>query len=105
MKLKEDFTFLPAMMIRIPPRSKVSADINLYFDYRNVFGFGLGYRTGDAINAIVTFKIREQFSISYSFDYTVTAIQSVAKNTHELSFRFTTCKPDRSGPATCPLFE
>jgi type IX secretion system PorP/SprF family membrane protein len=104
-KLNENITFLPSMIIRIPPRNPVSTDINLYVDYKNVLGLGVGYRSGDAINGVVTFKIKEQFSISYSFDYAVTAIQSVAKNTHELSLRFTTCKPDRSGPAKCPLFE
>ena len=105
LKLTEEITFLPVLNIRIPPRTPISADITLYADYKNIIGFGLGYRTGDAMNAIVNFKIKEQFSISYSYDYSVTAIQSVAKNTHELSFRFTTCKPDRRGPALCPLFE
>lgn len=102
--INEKFTFLPGMIIRIPPKSKVSADLNLYLDYKNAIAIGLGYRTGDAVNAIVTFKIKEQFAISYSFDYTTSAIQSVAKNTHELSLSFTTCKPNRSGPASCPLF-
>ena len=105
LKIKENITFLPSMILRIPPRNPVSADITLYADYKNKFGLGIGYRSGDAVNAIATFKIKEQFSISYSFDFTVTAIQSVAKNTHELSLRFTTCKPDRSGAAKCPLFE
>ena len=104
-KLNENITFLPSMIIRIPPRNPVSTDINLYVDYKNVLGLGVGYRSGDAINGVVTFKIKEQFSISYSFDYAVTAIQSVANNTHELSLRFTTCKQDRSGSAKCPLFE
>ena len=105
LKVKENITFLPSIILRIPPRNPVSADITLYADYKNIFGLGIGYRSGDAINAILTFKIKEQFSISYSYDITVTAIQSVAKNTHELSLRFTTCKPNRSGPANCPLFE
>lgn len=103
--INSSFTLLPAIIIRVPPKGPGSADINLYADYKSILGFGLGYRTGDAINAVVTLKIKEQFSLSYSFDYTVSAIQSVAKNTHELSFRFTTCKPDRSGVAKCPLFE
>lgn len=102
--INENFTFLPAMIIRIPPRSRVSADLNLYADYKNLLAFGIGYRTGDAINTVVTVKIKEQFAISYSFDYTVSEIQSAAKNTHELSLKFTTCKPNNSGPASCPLF-
>lgn len=103
--INEEFTLLPAMIIRIPPKGPASADINLNADYKNLLGFGIGYRTGDAINALFTVKIKGQFSISYSFDYSVSKIQSVAKNTHELSFRFTTCKPSRSGATKCPLFE
>lgn len=103
--VKENITLLPGVNIRIPPRSPVSVDLNLHADYKNVFGFGIGFRAGDAINATAVFKIREQFSIGYTFDYSVTEIQSVAKNTHEISLRFTSCKPDRSTSNSCPLFE
>lgn len=103
--INEDWTFLPGMNLRIPPRSPASMDLNAHVDYNNVFGFGLGFRVGDAINATAVFKIKEQFSIAYTFDYSVTRIQSVANNTHEISIRFTTCKAQRSDGAACPLFE
>jgi len=102
---KENWTLLPGFNLRIPPRSPASLDLNVYTDYNNVFGFGLGFRVGDAINATAVFKIKEQFAIAYTFDYSVTRIQSVANNTHEISLRFTTCKPERTGTASCPLFE
>ena len=101
----ENVSFLPALVIRIPPGNKVSADVNLYADYKNQLGFGLGYRIGDAINAVFSIKIKEQFAVSYSYDYALTALQSVVKNTHELSFRFSTCKPRRTGTSNCPLFD
>lgn len=103
--VRDNLTLLPGFNLRIPPRSPVSLDINLHADFSNVFGFGIGFRAGDAINATAVFKIREQFAIGYTFDYSLTRIQSVAKNTHELSLRFTTCKPDRTNSNSCPLFE
>lgn len=101
----ENWTLLPGFNLRVPPRSPASLDLNLHADYNNVFGLGFGFRVGDAINATAVFKIQEQFAIAYTFDYSVTRIQSVAQNTHELSLRFTTCKPERSDAAACPLFE
>jgi type IX secretion system PorP/SprF family membrane protein len=103
--INDDLALRPMLNWRIPPRNPMSLDINLYSDYKNFLGFGIGYRTGDALNVTATFKIREQFSISYTFDYTLSEIQSVAKNTHEISLRFTSCKPDRSTSNSCPLFE
>lgn len=103
--MSEDFTFLPHALLRIPPRGPVSFDLNALLDYRNVFGVGLGYRNGDAVIAIASLRIKEQFQIVYSFDYTISEIQNVSSNTHEISLRFTTCK-DRSGGSTgCPLFQ
>jgi hypothetical protein len=77
----------------------------MHADYNNVFGIGLGFRVGDALNATAVFKIKEQLAIAYTFDYSLTRIQSVANNTHEISLRFTTCKPQRTDGAACPLFE
>lgn len=103
--VKENITLLPGFNLRIPPRSPMSLDLNLHADYKNSFGFGIGFRAGDAINATAVFKIKEQFAIGYTFDYTITDLQVVSKNTHEISLRFTTCKPDRSTANSCPLFE
>jgi type IX secretion system PorP/SprF family membrane protein len=104
-KLNESYSFLPHVMLRIPPRGPISFDLNLHFDYANRFGLGLGYRNGDALIAFASFKIQQQFQIIYSFDYTVSDIQSVASNTHELSLRFTTCKDRSTGSIGCPLFQ
>lgn len=103
--ISEKISIIPAMIVRIPPKGKVSADLNIHADYRNIFDLGVGYRNTDAFMVFASFKFREQFSITYSFDYTLSQIQIGAKNTHELSLRFTTCKPDRSTSISCPLFE
>ncbi len=103
--INETMSLLPAVNLRIPPRGPASIDLNLHFDYRNLLGFGLGYRNTDALIAFASIKIQEQFSIAYSFDYTLSRIQIAAQNTHEVSLRFTTCKPRKTSTASCPLFE
>ncbi len=105
MPLNDRVTFLPNMIIRIPPKGPASVDIQTHLDYNNFLNFGLGYRNTDAFMAFFQIKFNEQFAIGYSFDYTLSDIQIAAQNTHEFSLRFTTCKPDRTSNSACPLFE
>lgn len=102
--VNENVSLIPAMNVRVPMKGKMSADLNLHLDYKNFLGFGLGYRNTDALLAFVSLKINGQFALNYSFDYTLSKIQQVAKNTHEVSLRFSTCKLKKSESASCPLF-
>lgn len=103
--LTESVSLLPSVLVKIPPAGPTAVDLQLQMDYKNLLGFGIGYRNTDAIVALFQLKIKEQFSIGYSFDYTLSAIQKGAQNTHEISLRFTTCKRDRQSTYSCPLFE
>lgn len=103
--LAEKFSILPCAIIRVPPKGPISTDLNLHFDYRNIIGLGVGYRNTDAIMFFLNLKIKSQFSVTYSFDYTLSSIQIGAKNTHELSLRFTTCKSQSNSTTGCSLFE
>ena len=104
-RLSENLSLLPAVNLRVPPKGPVSLDLNVMFDIKNTVGLGIGYRNTDAVIALVNIKIKEQFSIAYSFDYTLSKIQIGAQNTHELSLRYTTCKPPKKTTASCPLFD
>ena len=103
--INDRLTFLPNLIVRIPPSGPASADLQLGLDYNNFITVGLGYRNVDAVMAYFQIKFNEQFGIGYSFDYTLSELQLPSKNTHEFSLRFTTCKPDRSSTSACPLFE
>ena len=100
----DNVSIIPAFMLRTPIRGKTSVDINLFMDYKNTLMFGLGYRNTDAVLAFASLKINGQFALVYSFDYTLSKIQNVAKNTHEVSVRFSTCKLKKTRMASCPLF-
>ena len=79
---------MPHMIVRVPPKGPISYDLNLHFDYSNVFGIGAGYRNSDALIAFVSFKIRDQFMIIYSFDYTISQLGISTGGAHEVSIRY-----------------
>ena len=103
--LDDNWALLPTLQMKFAVRGKTAIDIATHFDYRNQFSLGLGFRNSDALMMFAQVKIKDQFSIGYSFGYTISEIQLGAKNTHEVSLRFTTCKPDRRSKTGCSLFD
>lgn len=104
MKLNDKVTFLPAALIKLPPRGPIAVDIQGILDFSNKFNGGLGYRNGDAVIIFAGFKINQRFNVNYSFDLTLSDIRIGSSNTHELSISFTTCKPENNSTYSCPLF-
>ena len=103
-RIQEGITLLPCAILRIPPKGPVSADLNVLIDFKNQFGFGLGYRNTDAVMAFLNFKIKEQFAIGYSFEYVTSSIGRNEFFTHELSLSFSSCKTENTNKTSCPLF-
>lgn len=103
--VNERFTVLPAFLLKIPPSAPLAMDLNLSFDYKNVVGFGVGYRTTDAVLFMAHFKIKQQLSINYSFDFVTSPLRVGTYNSHEVSLTFSTCKPQNSNTTKCSLFE
>ncbi|MFN5910348.1 MAG: type IX secretion system membrane protein PorP/SprF [Bacteroidota bacterium] len=104
MKVNDKVTFLPAALVKIPPKGPVAVDIQAIFDFSNKLNGGLGYRNGDALIFFAGFKLNQRFNINYSFDLTLSDIRLGSSNTHELSISFTTCRPESTSTYSCPLF-
>lgn len=103
--LNEKIGLVPSAMIRFPVLGPVSVDINLNLDFRNMLNFGVGLRPQDAVIFMAGFKINQQFSFHYSFDFTISGLNKVSNNTHEIGISFITCKPPNTSTSSCPLFE
>lgn len=102
--VKEGITLLPSAILRIPPKSPASFDLNMMVDFQNKFGIGLGYRNTDAIMAFLNFKFRDQFAIGYSFEYVLSSIGRNEYFSHEISLSFSSCKTTKGSTTSCPLF-
>jgi len=103
--LNEKYTLLPGILVKVPFVGPIVYDLNLNLDIKNMFNLGVGFRNQDALIFMAGFKIKQQFSIQYSYDVTISPLQKVSSNTHEISIGFITCKPERKGFANCSLFE
>lgn len=103
--INEKITFIPAVLIKIPPRGPLALDIQLMADINNSLNFGVGYRNIDAVMFFAGFKINQRFSVQYSFDLTLSDLRNASSNTHELSLSFSACRPENTNTSRCPLFE
>jgi type IX secretion system PorP/SprF family membrane protein len=97
-------TLLPAFLLKIPPGGTLALDLNFLLDFNNTVGFGLGYRNTDALLFLVNFKLLDQLSVHYSFDFTTSPLRSNNTYSHEISLSYTTCKSKKTGAVNCPLF-
>jgi type IX secretion system PorP/SprF family membrane protein len=103
-KVNDKVSILPAFLLKIPPRGPIALDLQGIVDFKNFFNAGLAYRNGDAIILLAGLKIKERFTLNYSYDFTTSSMRLGSSNTHELSISFTTCKPENKNTYSCPLF-
>lgn len=101
-KTSQDVTLLFGMLFKVPPTGRPSVDIDLLYDFKNIIGFGGGYRVYDAIKGFFFFKIDQRFVVQYSVDYNISPLR--AGISHEFSFSFSACKPDITGPIKTEMF-
>lgn len=95
-------TLEPAMLIKKnfgPEKSKPQIDLNATALWNKTFRGGLGYRqwgTTDALTIMLGY-VRNELQVGYSYDVTLSRLQQVSNNTHEIMvsycFRPPTVKP------------
>ncbi|TNF49424.1 MAG: type IX secretion system membrane protein PorP/SprF [Bacteroidetes bacterium] len=103
-KVNEKVSILPAFLLKFPPRGPFALDLQAMVDFKNVFITGVAYRNQDAIILHAGLKLKERFTLNYSFDITTSYLRKGGSNTHELSLSFTTCRPENKSTYSCPLF-
>ncbi len=102
--INNQFTLLPFVLVRIPPKGPLSMDLNLVLNYSNKIDFGVGFRNGDALTALLQIKFRENFAIGYSFDYVISKLGRDQFFSHEFGLTYGTCKGKATSQTICPLF-
>jgi len=66
------------------PNAPVQADINCNFLYKERVWFGAGYRSGDAIVAMVEYQITPQLRIGYAYDMSTSRLRNYTSGSHEV---------------------
>ncbi len=82
--LSNDFKLTPTVLLKQINPNPLSYDINLTLNYRNQINFGLGYRSEDAVTALLGLQINHFLRAGYAYDYLLTDIKQVSNGSHEL---------------------
>jgi type IX secretion system PorP/SprF family membrane protein len=84
----------PSVMIKTLLNTPSELDGNVNFIFNNTFWLGTGYRTGDAVSAMIALQLSNKCRIGYSYDYTLSELQKYNSGTHEfsISYEFYTLK-------------
>lgn len=87
-KITNEINLKPSFMSRYLPNSVYQIDLNLLLDYNNTIGFGISYRTQDAIVGMVQMHLTDQIILGYSFDQTISKLQKYNNGSHEVFLRY-----------------
>ena len=86
--INEDLKFKPAFMAKGVKGSPMAVDITANVLINEKLEAGLGYRLGDAVSALVNFRVTPELRIGYAYDYTTTNLGSFNSGSHEIFILF-----------------
>ncbi|UAY51208.1 PorP/SprF family type IX secretion system membrane protein [Ferruginibacter albus] len=98
--LNEDVSLLPSVMVKMVQPEPVQVDINAKLTFQDLVWIGASYRGGYGYAAMAGFNASNMFTISYSYDYTTTRLNTVSNGTHEILFGF--ALGNKYSTNTCP---
>jgi type IX secretion system PorP/SprF family membrane protein len=82
--LNETFKVKPAVLIRYVSSAPIQMDISTSLIYKDMFTFGLGYRTGDALVGMVEYRTSQKIRIGYAYDFTMSKFRKYSGGSHEI---------------------
>jgi type IX secretion system PorP/SprF family membrane protein len=86
--INENLKLKPAFMGKAVSGAPISLDITANVLIQERLEAGLGYRLGDAVSALVNFKVTPQLRIGYAYDYTTSNLSTYNSGSHEIFILF-----------------
>jgi type IX secretion system PorP/SprF family membrane protein len=78
----------PSFLLKYVPGQPMQADLNLMALVRKKYWFGISFRPGDAVSAMLDFQIARSFRVGYAYDYTLSNLSNFQSGSHELYLGF-----------------
>lgn len=88
LEISDSWLFAPSFLAKMTSGAPVQIDLNALFKYNNTFDFGPVLRSRDALGILLGFHMTEKWYLGYQFEYPLTDIQQVTRQTHEFALRF-----------------
>lgn len=74
----------PALMTKYVPAAPMQLDLSTSLIYKDMFTFGLGFRTGDALVGMLEYRTAQRIRIGYAYDFTVSKFRTYSGGSHEI---------------------
>lgn len=87
--INQSIKLKPSLLVKAVSGSPIQCDINLNSWFNNSLGFGLSYRTNDAIIGSFELQIAPSVRLGYAYDYSINRLKTYNNSgTHEIMLRF-----------------
>ncbi|MCF8274148.1 MAG: type IX secretion system membrane protein PorP/SprF [Flavobacteriaceae bacterium] len=86
--INENLKLKPAFMGKAVKGAPLALDITANVLINEKLEAGLGYRLGDAISALVNFRVTPELRIGYAYDYTTSNLSTYNSGSHEIFILF-----------------
>ncbi|MDX1902944.1 MAG: type IX secretion system membrane protein PorP/SprF [Thermonemataceae bacterium] len=86
--LNEDWALKPSLLFKAVQGAPLQMDINATFWYLDRFGAGLSWRSMSSANVLLGYKINDQLSAGYAYDFSTTDLRKYNSGSHELMLRY-----------------
>lgn len=82
--LTEDFDLKPSVLIKYQQQAPPEADINCNVLFRQKLWLGIGYRTGDAVVAMLEYQVTSSLRMGYAYDMNTSRLDPYNGGSHEV---------------------
>jgi type IX secretion system PorP/SprF family membrane protein len=86
--INENLKLKPAFMGKAVKGAPLALDITVNVLINEKLEAGLGYRLGDAVSALVNFRVTPELRIGYAYDYTTSNLSTYNSGSHEIFILF-----------------
>jgi type IX secretion system PorP/SprF family membrane protein len=86
--MNEDITLQPSFLVGGTFGTPLLIDLGVKAEMNDKFTAGLGFRTNDALVLMAGIKIKQHFTIAYSYDIVVSKLRKYNSGSHDLVLRF-----------------
>lgn len=98
--LSEDINLIPSVMVKSLGGIPLQVDVNAKMQYRDLFWLGASYRAKYGMAGMAGLNLLNTITLSYSYDYSTTKINTVSNGTHEVIVGF--ILGNKYSQDTCP---
>ena len=86
--MNEDILLKPSFLVSGAFGTPLLIDLAIHAEFKDKMYAGIGFRTNDAITLLAGFKIKQQFTIAYSYDIVVSKLRKYNSGSHDIILKF-----------------